>query len=98
MATQQGPKGSGGSHQSGGIQSKFSQDYIAAEGIFLAEGLFTTLQETQTPFEERHSRRGQRLDRRSRPRRIGGTIPNCLGIAAGGRMLFSHRRRQMLSF
>ena len=49
VATQRGPKGSGGSHQNGGSQSKFSQDYIAAEGIFLARGLFTTLQETQTP-------------------------------------------------
>ena len=33
-------------------------DYIAAEGIFLARGLFTTLQENQTPSEERHSQRG----------------------------------------
>ena len=27
--------------------------------VFLARGLFTTLQETQTPSEERHSHRGQ---------------------------------------
>ena len=79
VATQQGPKGNGGSHQNGSSQSKFSQDYVAAEGIFLARGLFTTLQETQTPFEARHSRRGQWLDRRSQvavgPRRIEALSP-----------------------
>ena len=42
---------------------------------FLREGFSLPLQETQTPFEERHSRRGQRLDRRSRPRRIEALSP-----------------------
>ena len=45
MATQKGPKGSCGSHQNVGGQSKFSQDCVATEVIFLLRGLLTTLQE-----------------------------------------------------
>ena len=42
--------------KSDGGQSKLSQDCDATEGVFLARGLFTTLQEKLTSSEERHWR------------------------------------------